>query len=158
MSRFRPIHSLHAGQVAILVVLLIAAGFGAFARLQDIRNKRATVERLTSERRRDLDSLDSELRLCRDSTVQAFDSLTRSVNRAMFEGRLPSSGGFMKPIARNCSAIPAQLATDQRHLASLVDGRERLDASATKWKAIVFLCSVVALGILWLWFEARRVA
>jgi hypothetical protein len=158
MVNLSRIQSLHPGQIAIVVGLLGAASFAAFGRLELVRGERAVVEHWIFERQLTLDSLDRATRTCSDTNVQLFDSVARFLNRAKLESRLPSSGGFIEPIARNCSEIPTRRISLENTRVELADRRDRLGKRGSVWKAIILVSAGMALGVLWVWFDARHAA
>src|SRR2546421_6009841 len=88
------IQSLHAGQIAILVALLGVAAAGLLLIRHETDRKRAAADGWIFGIQRELDSLETRATVCASPTVQLADSLARTFNRAMLDGRVSSAGGL----------------------------------------------------------------
>lgn len=150
------IQSLHHGQVAILVAVIAGVAAGLWSLIHAVDRKQTAAETRISQFGAELDSLDTQTKLCGDTTVQLVDSLARAFNRAMLEGRMPSSGGFIKAVAGDCSGIPARTSALQWLRAEAVAGRDRGRKEIVVLEVFAVLCIGVALSLLWVWFEGRR--
>lgn len=152
------VQSRHPGQIAILVAVVGGVAAGLWSVSHTIDRKRAAADTWISQIQAKLDSLDAQTKVCADTTVQLADSLTRALNRAMLEGRVPSSGGIIKPIAGDCSGIPARTSGLQWLKEDAMAGRDRRRNEIVVLEGIALLCIGVALSLLWVWFEGRRAA
>lgn len=154
----RRIQSLHPGQAVIVAAVIGAAGGGLLSLRHTVDRKRTRAETALSQAQREIDSLDAEARFCADTTVRLSGALARAANRAMLDGRLPSSGGLIEPVDANCSAIPERTRGQKALRADAEDARDGLGVQVVALGLLGFLSVAAALLFLWVWFDGRRAA
>ncbi len=150
------VQSLHAGQVAILVTVIAAAAGALLSLRGNATRRQRSAETVLWETQVSLDSLHAQSSICADTTIQLADSLARALNRAMLRGSISSSGGFVKPIAGDCSSIPVRTTEVQSRRTEAAAWRDRWRKQVIGLNVLVLICAGVALSILWGWFEGRR--